>query len=496
MVSTMSYFTPDADLLAASEKALASVNTKHLLPSSASFDVKDPATEKVIGTLPDHTPEHALLALTKADAAGKEWAKKSPRHRSDVLHAVYAKLIENKHTLAYVISREMGKPLSEGLAEVQYSADYVRWFAEEALRSQGLYRDSPAGDATILVRRSPVGNAVLIAPWNFPMAMATRKIAPALAAGCACVVKPANLTPLTTVVVLDLMIQAGVPEDLVQVITTTNAPGFSSTLLADQRVRKISFTGSTPVGSALMELAAKNIVKSSMELGGNAPLIVFDDADLDRAIEGAILAKMRNGGQTCVAANRMFVQEGIADAFIAGFTAKMAAFKLGNAMNKDVDLGPVIDDRAVQRLTHLVNDAVAKGATLLTGGKSPEREGHFFEATVLVDVPADAEIATTEIFGPVAAITRFKTQEEVIAQANDTEFGLAAFVFTENLDRAINVAEALETGMVGINNGLLSNIAAPFGGVKASGTGREGGAEGLEEYQEIRYFTMKRRESF
>ncbi|MEG2777851.1 MAG: aldehyde dehydrogenase family protein, partial [Aurantimicrobium sp.] len=297
----MSYFTPDADLLAASEKALASINVSRLLPSNTSFDVIDPATEKVIGTLPDHTPEHALQALTKADAAGKQWAKKSPRHRSDILHAVYAKLIENKDTLAYVISREMGKPLSEGYAEVQYSADYVRWFAEEALRAQGLYRDSPAGDATILVRRAPVGNAVLIAPWNFPMAMATRKIAPALAAGCACVVKPANLTPLTTVVVLDLMIQAGVPEDLVQVITTTDAPGFSSTLLADQRVRKISFTGSTPVGSTLMELAAKNIVKSSMELGGNAPLIVFDDADLDRAIEGAILAKMRNGGQTCVA---------------------------------------------------------------------------------------------------------------------------------------------------------------------------------------------------
>jgi succinate-semialdehyde dehydrogenase/glutarate-semialdehyde dehydrogenase len=325
--------------------------------------------------------------------------------------------------------------------------------------------------------------------------MATRKIAPALAAGCACVVKPAALTPLTTVVVLDLMIQAGVPEDLVQVITTTNSPGFSSTLLADQRVRKISFTGSTPVGSTLMALAAQNIVKSSMELGGNAPLIVFDDADLDRAVEGAILAKMRNGGQTCVAANRMFVQEGIADAFVEKFTAAMAAHKLGNAMNKDVTLGPVIDDRAVKRLQHLVDDAVAKGAKLLTGGKSPDRKGHYFEATVLDNVPANAEIMTTEIFGPVAAITRFTTQAEAIEKANDTEFGLAAFVFTQDLDRAINVAEALETGMVGINNGLLSNVAAPFGGVKASGTGREGGAEGLDEYQEIRYFTMKRRET-
>ncbi len=491
----MSYFEPDADLLAASNKALASVNVGRLLKAATTFDIHDPATEEVIGSLPDHTPEHALEALTKADAAGKAWAKTSPRHRSDVLHAVYRTLIDNKDTLAYVISREMGKPLAEGYAEVQYSADYVRWFAEEALRSQGLYRDSPAGDATILVRRSPIGNAVLIAPWNFPMAMATRKIAPALAAGCACVVKPAALTPLTTVIVLDLMIQAGVPEDLVQVITTTNASGFSSTLLADQRVRKISFTGSTPVGSTLMALAAQNIVKSSMELGGNAPLLVFDDADLDRAVEGAILAKMRNGGQTCVAANRMFVQEGIADAFVEKFTAAMAAHKLGNAMNKEVTLGPVIDDRAVQRLQHLVDDAVAKGATLLTGGKSPDRKGHYFEPTVLDNVPANADIATTEIFGPVAAITRFTTQAEAVEKANDTEFGLAAFVFTQDLDRAINVAESLETGMVGINNGLLSNIAAPFGGVKSSGTGREGGAEGLDEYQEIRYFTMKRRET-
>ncbi len=491
----MSYFEPDADLLAASDAALASVNVSRLLPAVETFEVHDPATEEVIGRLPNHTPDDALVALSKADAAGKEWAKASPRRRSDVLHAVYAKLIEHKDMLAYIISREMGKPLAEGYAEVQYSADYVRWFAEEALRAQGLYRDSPAGDATILVRRGPIGNAVLIAPWNFPMAMATRKIAPALAAGCACVVKPAALTPLTTVVVLDLMIQAGVPEDLVQVITTTNSPGFSSTLLADPRVRKISFTGSTPVGSALMALAAQNIVKSSMELGGNAPLLVFDDADLDRAVEGAILAKMRNGGQTCVAANRMFVQNGIADAFVEKFTAAMAAHKLGNAMNKDVTLGPVIDDRAVKRLQLLVDDAVAKGATLLTGGKSPDRKGHYFEPTVLDNVPANADIMTTEIFGPIAAITRFSTQAEVIEKANDTEFGLAAFVFTQDLDRAINVAEALETGMVGINNGLLSNVAAPFGGVKASGTGREGGAEGLDEYQEIRYFTMKRRET-
>ena len=491
----MAYETADATLLERSSQALAAVPASQLLGMDGTIPVHDPATGAEIATIPNHTVETALEAVALADAAGRAWAKTTPRRRSDVLHAVYAKLIEQRDDLALVMSREMGKPITEAYAEVQYAADYVRWFAEEALRAGGSYREAPGGGATMITTRGPVGLSVLITPWNFPMAMATRKIAPALAAGCGCVVKPATLTPLTTYLTVKLFEEAGVPAGLVQVITTKSASAFSEAVLTDERVRKVSFTGSTPVGSTLMQLAAKNIVKSSMELGGNAPLLVFDDADLDRAIEGAMLAKMRNGGQTCVSANRMFIQEGIADDFIAGFTERMAALVQGNPLNREVELGPVVDDRAVARLAHLVEDAVAKGADLRTGGSALPDDGHFFEATVLDNVPVAADITTTEIFGPVASITRVKTQEEAIAKANDTCFGLAAFVFTENLDRALNVSEALETGMVGINQGLLSNVAAPFGGVKQSGIGREGSSEGLEEYQEVRYFNLTRRET-
>ena len=485
----------DANLLAHSQTALAAVPGSEL-SASEDIPVIDPATGEQIATVPNHSVESALEAVRRADEAGREWARTTPRRRSDVLHASYAKLIENRDALALVMSREMGKTITESYAEVQYAADYVRWFAEEALRAGGSYRDAPAGGATLLTRRAPVGLSVLITPWNFPMAMATRKIAPALAAGCGCVVKPATLTPLTTYLTVKLMEEAGVPEGLVQVVTTRSASAFSEAVLADSRVRKVSFTGSTPVGATLMGLAARNIIKSSMELGGNAPLLVFDDADLERAIDGAILAKMRNGGQTCVSANRMFVQDGIADAFVEGFTEKMAALQQGNPLNANVELGPVVDDRAVDRLEHLVRDAVAKGADLRTGGSPLEGVGTFFPATVLDRVPVEADITTTEIFGPVAAISRFSDQAEGIQRANDTCFGLAGFVFTENVDRALNVAEALETGMVGINQGLLSNISAPFGGVKQSGLGREGSSEGLEEYQEIRYFNVSRRETF
>ena len=491
----MTFVQADAELVTRSIQALAAVPGSALTGIDGTIPVNDPATGEEIATIPNHTVETALEAVSLADAAGKAWAKTTPRRRSDVLHAVYAKLIENRDDLALVMSREMGKTITEAYAEVQYASDYVRWFAEEALRAGGSYREAPAGGATMITLRAPVGLSVLITPWNFPMAMATRKIAPALAAGCGCVVKPATLTPLTTYLTVKLMEEAGVPKGLVQVVTTRSASAFSEAVLADERVRKISFTGSTPVGSTLMQLAAKNIMKSSMELGGNAPLLVFDDADLDRAIEGAMLAKMRNGGQTCVSANRMFVQEGIADAFVEGFTEKMAGLVQGNPLNRDVELGPMVDDRAVARLDHLVKDAVAKGADLRTGGSALEGLGTFFEATVLDNVPVEAEITTTEIFGSVASISRFKTQAEAIEKANDTCFGLAAFVFTENMDRALNVSEALETGMVGINQGLLSNVAAPFGGVKQSGVGREGASEGLEEYQEVRYFNMARRDT-
>ena len=492
----MSLPTPTAEVLAASNEALKSLPgfATHD-PGENEFEVLDPSTEARIATLPSLSPEQAIDEVGIADEAGRAWAKTTPRHRSDTLHNVYQVLIANRDRLAFVISREMGKTLAEAKGEVQYAADYVRWYADELLRPAGGYRENPAGGSTILTKRAPVGLAVLIAPWNFPMAMITRKIAPALAAGCASVIKPAGLTPLTTLLTVDLMAEAGVPRELMRVVTTKNSSGFSEAVLSDPRVRKISFTGSTGVGSTLMALAAKNIVKSSMELGGNAPLLVFDDADLERAVDGAMLAKLRNGGQSCVAANRIYVQDGIADAFVEAFTEKMSQVVVGNSIADGVGLGPVIDRRAVNNFSHLVDDAVNRGADLRTGGSAPEGKGYFFEPTVLDRVPLDSEIANTEVFGPVAAISRFSTQAEAVERANDTPFGLASYVFTENLDRALNVADELETGLVGINNGVPSNPAAPFGGMKQSGLGREGSHEGLEEYQEIRFYNIARRDT-
>jgi succinate-semialdehyde dehydrogenase/glutarate-semialdehyde dehydrogenase len=492
----MPLITASADRLAASDAALAGLpGFANHEPGTDEFAVVDPSTEERIATLPSFDAAYAVEQVAIADAAGKAWARTTPRHRSETLHQVYDVLIENRGRLAHVISREMGKTLAEAGGEVQYAADYVRWYADELLRPAGNYRENPAGGSTILTKRSPVGTAVLIAPWNFPMAMITRKIAPALAAGCGTVIKPAGLTPLTTLLVVELMAQAGVPRELMRVVTTKHSSAFSEAVLADPRVRKISFTGSTSVGSTLLGLAAQNVVKSSMELGGNAPLIVFDDADLERAVDGAVLAKLRNGGQSCIAANRIFVQDGIADAFVEGFTERMAAVRLGHAVAEGADLGPVIDRRAVENFISLVDDAVDRGAELRTGGHAVPEDGYFFEATVLDRVPPQADIASTEIFGPVASISRFSTQAEVLEVANDTPFGLAGYVFTENLDRALNVADQLETGLVGINNGVPSNPAAPFGGVKASGLGREGSGEGLEEYQEIRFYNIARRET-
>lgn len=490
----MTQRTVDQQLIESSDAALASVVLDRLdLGTTDTFEVRDPATEQLIATPPNHSIDDALVALTRADEAGRAWARTSSRHRSDVLHRAYGLLIEQKDRLARVITREMGKPLAEAYGEVQYAADYVRWYAEEALRPAGNYRENPAGGSTIMTTRAPIGTTLLITPWNFPMAMATRKIAPAIAVGCGAVVKPAALTPLTTLVVAEIFVQAGVPEQLIQVVTTKNSSGFSSALMADGRVRKVSFTGSTGIGSVLLAQAAQHVIKSSMELGGNAPLLVFDDADLERAVEGAVVAKLRNGGQSCVAANRILVQDGIADAFVEGFTERMQQVVLGNGLAEGVTLGPVIDDRAVKNFEHLVADAMAKGADLRTGGSAPEGDGHFFEATVLDRVPEDSEIANTEIFGPVASIARFGSEDEAIERANSTPFGLASYVFSENIDRAFDVADRLDAGMVGINQGIVSNVAAPFGGVKASGLGREGSGEGLEEYQEIRFYNLARR---
>lgn len=478
---------------ASADAAIASVRLDRLeLGTATTFDVLDPATGHVLAAPPDHTVDDARIALDRADEAGRSWARTTARHRSDVLHRAYGMLIDDRERLALIMTREMGKPLAEALGEVQYAADYVRWYAEEVLRPAGGYRESPGGGATILTTRAPVGTALLITPWNFPMAMATRKIAPAVAAGCAAVVKPAALTPLTTLAVAQIFVDAGVPDELVQVVTTQDAAAFSAALMADARIRKVSFTGSTGVGSVLLAQAAQHVVKSSMELGGNAALLVFDDADLERAVEGAVVAKLRNGGQSCVAANRILVQDGIADAFVEGFVERMREVVLGDGLAEGVTLGPVIDDRAVRSMSALVDDAVACGATPLLGGRAPEGPGCFFEATVLDRVPLHARIASTEIFGPIASVARFSSEAEGVDRANATPFGLAGYVFSESLDRALDVADRLDVGMVGINHGIVSNVAAPFGGVKASGLGREGSGEGLEEYQEVRFYNVAR----
>lgn len=482
--------TADPDRAAAADAVLARLE----LPTSIDvFSVVNPATGATIAQVPDTDPAAALRAVSAADAAGRDWAARTPRQRADILRRWYDLIVEHAEDIALLITREMGKPLAESRAEVTYGSDFVRWYAEEAVRPGGNLRDVPTGGATLLTRRAPVGLSVLITPWNFPLAMATRKIAPALAAGCPVVIKPAALTPLTTYYAVALARHAGVPEDLVQVVGTTNASGFSAAVLPDPRVRKVSFTGSTGVGKVLLRLAADNVLRSSMELGGNAPLIVFDDADLERAIDGAYAAKMRNSGQSCIAANRIYVQDGIAEDFIEGLTEKMAAARTGDGLADGVALGPLIDDKAVAGMQQLVDNAVANGATVRTGGQAIAGPGHFFQATVLDHVPATADIANNEIFGPIAAIQRFSTQDEVLHRANATEFGLAGYVFTESLDRALDVADALETGLVGINQGVPSNAAAPFGGVKQSGLGREGSSEGLDEYQEIRFYNVARR---
>ncbi|TGN65162.1 NAD-dependent succinate-semialdehyde dehydrogenase [Nocardioides eburneiflavus] len=464
-----------------------------LPPGTDRFDVLNPADDRVIATLPETGPTAALEAVALADEAGRDWAATTPRVRADILRRWYDLLVENAEDIALLITREMGKPLAEARAEVGYGSDFVRWYAEEAVRPGGNVRDVPAGGGTLFTRRAPVGLSVLITPWNFPLAMATRKIAPALAAGCPVLIKPASLTPLTTYHCVALAHQAGLPENLIQVISTTDASTFSETVLRDPRVRKVSFTGSTGVGKVLLRLAADNVLRSSMELGGNAPLIVFDDADLERAVDGAFTAKMRNGGQSCIAANRIYVQDGIADAFVEGLTERMSAVIAGDGLADNVTVGPLIDRRAVAHMQRLVDDAVSRGTTVRAGGRMLEGPGNFFAPTVIDHVPTGADIATTEIFGPIAAIQRFSTEADVLRRANATEFGLAGYVFTENLDRALNVADTLETGLVGINQGVPSNAAAPFGGVKHSGLGREGSAEGLEEYQEVRMYNLARR---
>ena len=457
----------------------------------ATMPVVDPSTGQVLCEVADADPDEAAAALDAAAEAQATWAKTPPRERSEILTRARNLLLEDVDRLALIMTLEMGKPLAEAKGEVAYAAEFFRWFAEEAVRIDGGFMTAPAGGSRFLVAKQPVGPCVLITPWNFPMAMGTRKIGPAIAAGCTCVIKPAAETPLSTLALADILVQAGLPAGVVNVVTTSKSDDVMSPMILDPRSRKISFTGSTPVGKHLLELAAKTVMRTSMELGGNAPFLVFDDADLDVAVEGAMAAKMRNIGQACTAANRILVQRSVAGEFAKRLAERMGALPMGRGVEEGVVVGPLVNQKAVDKVDELVRDAVGRGASAELGGAPIEREGYFYPATVLTGVPADAQMAEAEIFGPVAAITEFDTEEEAIAMANDTPFGLISYVFTQGLDRGLRVSEALEAGMVGLNQGVVSNPAAPFGGIKESGVGREGGFTGIDEFLETKYIGVR-----
>ena len=450
-------------------------------------DVTDPATGLVLKSIADASPADGMKALDAAVAAQDAWAATSPRTRSDILRKAFERVQELKDEFALLMTLEMGKPLSEALGEVNYGSEFLRWFSEEAVRITGRYGSNPEGTGRTIVTHMPVGPSYLITPWNFPLAMATRKIAPALAAGCTVVVKPATLTPLTTLYFVKILEECGVPAGVVNVFTTSTTAAVSDPIVTDKRLRKLSFTGSTGVGQSLMKLATENMLRTSMELGGNAPFLVFEDADLDKAVDGVMIAKFRNIGQACTAANRVIVHESVADAFAKKVTERVQAMKIGRGTEEGVSIGPLIDSKAVAKANELVQDAVSKGATVLTGGKAIEGAGTFYEPTVITGVTSGASIMTEEIFGPVLSITTFKTEEEGIRIANDTEYGLIGYVYTEDFKRGQRLIEKLQTGMMGLNAGVISNASAPFGGVKMSGLGREGGFEGISEYLSVKY---------
>jgi len=453
----------------------------------ATLDVHDPATGDVIKTIASAAPDDGLAALDAADSAFAAWAATPARRRGEILRRAFDLLTERADDFALLMTVEMGKPLDQARGEVAYGAEFLRWFAEEAPRLSGRYGANPEGTGRTIVTQHPVGPCFLITPWNFPLAMATRKIAPALAAGCTVVIKPAALTPLTTLAFAALLEEAGVPAGVVNVITTTSSGAVSEPIIRDPRLRKLSFTGSTGVGIALLEQAASGVLRTSMELGGNAPFVVFEDADLDAAVEGAMAAKFRNIGQACTAANRFIVHEAVAAEFARRVTERVAAMRVGRGTEDGVAIGPLIDDKAVAKADALVTDAVSRGATVLAGGSAMEGAGTFYLPTVVTGVEAGADIWREEIFGPVLAIATFSTEEEAVAMANDTEYGLVSYVYTESLARGQRMIEQLATGMMGLNVGVISNASAPFGGWKMSGLGREGGAEGIHEYLQTKY---------
>lgn len=451
------------------------------------FDVHDPATNAVIRSIADATAEDGIRALDAAVAAQDDWAATPARTRSDILRRAFDLVQEHKEDLALLMTLEMGKPLAESRGEVVYGGEFLRWFSEEAVRISGRYGVNPEGTGRMIVSQRPVGPSFFITPWNFPFAMATRKIAPALAAGCTVVIKPPALTPLTTIFFTKLLEQAGLPAGVVNVVQTSSSSKLSAPIIADPRLRKLSFTGSTEVGRKLIAQAAEGVLRVSMELGGNAPFVVFDDADLDKAVEGAMLAKFRNIGQACTAANRFIVHEDVAGEFADRVTERVKAMKIGRGTEDGVAIGPLIDADAVEKAGQLVKDAVDRGASVRTGGSGIDGQGTFFEPTVITEVAGGSDILREEIFGPVLAIATFSDEDEAVRLANDTEYGLVSYVFTQDLARGHRMIDALETGMMGLNVGVVSNAAAPFGGVKQSGVGREGGFEGIHEYLSTKY---------
>ena len=453
----------------------------------ATMTVFDPSTGTVLAEIASASVADGKKAMDAAAAAQASWAATAPRVRGELLRRAFELVIERADEFALLMTLEMGKPLAESRGEVTYGAEFLRWFSEEAVRITGRFGSNPEGTGTIVVSHAPVGPSFLITPWNFPLAMATRKIAPAIAAGCTSIIKPAALTPLTTMYFVKTLEDAGLPAGVVNVVTTANSGALSAEIIADPRLRKLSFTGSTEVGRMLIKQAADGILRTSMELGGNAPFVVFADADLDKAIDGVMLAKFRNVGQACTAANRILVQRDIADEFTRRVTERVAAMKMGRGTDEGVQIGPLVDDKAVAGSHELVQDAVSRGATVTTGGQIPDGAGSFYPATVITGVAAGTRLLTEEIFGPVLAIVPFDTEDEAVELANDTEYGLISYVYTQDLNRGMRMIERLETGMMGLNAGVISNAAAPFGGVKQSGIGREGSFEGIDEYLTTKY---------